>query len=87
MKSSKKIKVEVWGRYARIDDQMTWPMPDFSDATGNSLEWTLRYGTPTKEQLLTVASYLSAYSHMVGLTQKKRNHICTAIKVALKETK
>jgi|GEM_PF-4397912 len=38
MRLNKNPKVEVFGRYARIDDQVTWIIPDFPNETDQSLE-------------------------------------------------
>lgn len=55
-------------------DQMTWPKP-LPD-----LEWVLRYGTPTKTELLNAASILAAYKALLFKSQKDRNHICKVLK-------
>lgn len=55
-------------------EDMSWPMPD------NDLEWKLRYGQPTRAELLQAASILSAYSQMTLFdTKKKRDKICKKI--------
>lgn len=54
-------------------DGMCFPQPGqkLSD-----IEWQLRYGTPTKEQLMVAASVISAYSGLVLLkTGKQRDYI------------
>lgn len=59
--------------HVTIDDT-AWPLPN------NNLEWTLRYGTPTKTDLLLAASILAAYSQIVLYdTQKQRNMVCSKI--------
>jgi len=80
--SKQTVKVEFFGSHVRIADDVTWPSPDPGHA--ETLEWHLRYGTPSKEQCLTAASYLSAYTHMIFLTQEKRNYICAAIQAGIK---
>ena len=56
-------------------NQMGWPKPS------NDLAWTLRYGTPNKNQLLLCAWILEAYSSLVlEKTQRERNLICKTIK-------
>lgn len=60
-------------KYITIED-IAWPMPD------NELEWNLRYGQPTRAELLQAASMLSAYSQMTLFdTKKKRDKICKKI--------
>ncbi len=60
-------------KYIIIED-MSWPMPD------NELEWKLRYGNPTRTEILQAASILSAYSQMTLFdTKKKRDKICKKI--------
>lgn len=67
-----------YGNYVRIDGEMTWPHNDTADIA--TLIWTLGYGTPSKEQLLHARSIISAYGHLIELTQKRRNYICSAIR-------
>lgn len=55
-----------------------WPVPDSSKDPG--LEWTLRYGTPTKEDLLMAASVVAAYCALIRQPQKLRNITCQNIK-------
>lgn len=64
-----------WGRFGG----MTWPLPERDE--DDSVEWRLRYGTPTKEDLLVAASYMHAYTALIFKTQKARNDICTKIKI------
>jgi hypothetical protein len=54
--------------YHRIDDT-TWPV-DWSSDQEDSAEWVLRYGTTERReaQRMSVASILSAYSHLVDPT-------------------
>lgn len=59
--------------------EMVWPLPD------QDLNWTLRYGNPTREQLLYAASILSAYHQAVVDPQKKRNFVFGELKKHLKE--
>lgn len=58
----------------------TFPLPD------SDLECTLRYGNPTRKDLLRAAGILDAYSSLIlNKTQKDRNMICKILKgVALK---
>ena len=59
---------------------MSWPCPcDRMDA----LEYTLRYGEPTKSDLLLAASVLSAYRQMVRDPVKKRQKVIAELRKRL----
>jgi arylsulfatase A-like enzyme len=47
-------------------DGTCWPNP----LDPNEIEWKLRYGEPTKAELLQAASFVSAYKQLMHLTQK-----------------
>lgn len=54
-----------------LSDGSSWPAPP------SVLEWTLRYGEPTREQLLAAAGVVSAYESLVyGSTREKRDLVC-----------
>ena len=57
---------------------MTWPNPD--DPKG--VQWRLRYGTPSREDLLVAASTMHAYAHLISLTQRERNNRVSQIRSA-----
>jgi hypothetical protein len=61
----------------RTFDEMTWPCP--GDRL-NRLQWVLRYGTPTKEDLLLAASVLSAYHQMVWDPLAKRQKVIAELR-------
>lgn len=46
--------------YIRRDDGTVWPNPD----DPAEVQWRLRYGTPSKEDLLWAASAASAYREL-----------------------
>ena len=50
-------------------DGMTWPNPAYimGDEDLSGLIWRLRYGTPTRQDLLVAASAASAYVQLVDL--------------------
>ena len=50
-------------------DGMSWPNPN----DPAEVEWTLRYGTPTRAQLLVAASFIGAYKQLVDDSQRIRN--------------
>ena len=53
--------------YVNFDD-MCWPKPD---DTGK-LEWALRYGNPTRNQQMVVASIVAAYKELIHCAAAKR---------------
>ena len=67
-----------YGNFVRFDE-MTWPL------IPTDLEWVLRYGVPTKENLLMAASILNAYRASLHLSQKRRNQIFNRLVVHYKE--
>lgn len=65
------------GNFARFGG-MTWPMPLEDD--DDSVQWRLRYGKPSREDILVAAAYMEAYGALVYSTQKKRNTVCKRLK-------
>lgn len=57
-------------------DGMTWPNPE----DPLQVEWTLRYGNPTKHHLNVAASYIAAYKQLMFDTQRVRNRKVSAIR-------
>ena len=73
------------GDAVRLGDGTTWPtaLPLNRDDDANSLEWTLRYGNPTRIDLLHAASVVSAYVALVHeKPQRRRNEIVSKIREA-----
>lgn len=59
-------------------DEMCFPQPG---EQLSEIEWRLRYGLPSKQDLLVAASAISAYSELVlRKTQKERNKICKTLR-------
>lgn len=54
-------------------DNMTWPIPD-------DIEWTLRYGKPTQEDLMFSASIVSAYWGLVMKTKEERDRVIRVLR-------
>lgn len=52
-----------------VFDGMTWPNPD--DPIG--VEWRLRNGTPTQQDLHLAAEMIAAYKYLVCAPQRMRN--------------
>ena len=49
-----------------------------------SVEWSLRYGEPSREQLLVAASFVAAYKQLVGVdSQRTRNRKIEAVRLRL----
>lgn len=71
------MKVQKYGRYVRINDT-TWPYHIEKDE--DSVQWRLRYGNPTREDLLFAASVMSAYQAIIELPISKRAVIMKAIR-------
>lgn len=59
-------------------DGMCWPNPD----DPREVEWRLRYGQPTRQDLLCAASFIGAYQQLVNDPQRVRNSKVTRIRVA-----
>ena len=64
--------------FLRIEDT-TWPSP----LDPNETQWRLRYGQPSKEDLLFAASVMSAYGYLFEMTQRDRNRRIDQIKSAV----
>ena len=60
-------------------DGMSWPLPD-------ELEYTLRYGTPSRGDILMAASIVSAYQELIFCTDKKRRTVVRELRKAIKPT-
>lgn len=58
-------------------DGMTWPLA--GGAIGD-LEWRLRYGVASRNDLLVAASVLSAYMALVNRTERDRRLIIRALR-------
>ena len=58
-------------------DGMGWPKPD------HDLGWRLRYGTPTRTDLLAAAAILDAYAQMVSDPTAKRQRVVRHIRAAV----
>jgi hypothetical protein len=56
-------------------DGMAWPNP----RDPLEIEWKLRYGQPSREDLLAAASFVAAYKSLVGHSQQRRNAIVAAL--------
>lgn len=68
----------ITNRYVHWEG-MTWPHVASED-TEDSIEWKLRYGNPTKIDLLYAASIIAAYGSLIRCTEKKRREVITMIR-------
>ena len=59
-------------------DGMAWPR--YLEDNDDSVEWRLRYGNPTRADLLYAASVMAAYTALVGSTEKNRKKIVSKLK-------
>lgn len=66
--------------YFKVFNEMTWPDPH----TVGEIEWILRYGEPTKSNLMVAASIVGGYKDLIFKPQKARDKI---IKELRKNTK
>ena len=60
-------------------DGMVWPNPN----DPNEVQWRLRYGKPTREDILFAASVMSAYSQLVADPQRRRNEKVRGLREAM----
>lgn len=60
-------------------DGMTWPNP----ADPAEVQWRLRYGQPSKVDLLVAASFMHAYAHLIALPQRERNERVRQIRASV----
>lgn len=60
---------------------MTWPLP--GEALGQ-VQWNLRYGKPTRSDLLQAASVMAAYDQMIMRdTAKKRAYVVRELRAGM----
>lgn len=71
--------VERWGKFIRVDGEMTWPIPV------GPVQWRLSNGQATREDIGFACSIMSAYFQMIIDPQKKRNRIASALRLAIKD--
>lgn len=69
--------MRLTGRYA-VFDGMTWPNPD------TAVAWTLKYGVPSREDLLFAASIIDAYQTLVTMPVKRRRGIIARLREAMR---
>lgn len=71
----------------RIDlsDGSSWPRPALESDPEYGVGHTLRYGTPTRGDLLRAAAIVDAYGYLVAeSTKAKRDLVCREIRAAMR---
>ncbi len=61
--------------------KMTWPHPH----DPLEVEWSLRYGAPSREQMRTAASIIAAYRELVDEPVRRRNEKIAGLRRAMRE--
>ena len=69
------------GSWLRLPDGTTWPNP----ADPNEVEWRLRYGNPTREDILAAASVMNAYGHLVFAPERRRREVVRMIRRVIRD--
>lgn len=67
--------------YVRLDDGTVWPNP----ADPTEVQWRIRYGTPTRSDLLIAAAHMHAYQELVMQTDKRRTDVVRGLRRAMTE--
>ena len=62
--------------------EMNWPLP--GTHKDPSLEWTLRYGTPSRSDLLVAASIIGAYEELIDCPETKRRYVVRELRKAIR---
>lgn len=62
--------------YVKPEPDTVWPNPLSPQST--ELEWTLRYGQPTRQDLLRAASEMAAYRALVARGRSRLSRACRA---------
>lgn len=80
----KQMKAKAGYEYSRHNDrwmytdETVWPRPGYA----NDLEHALRYGQPTRSDLLAAASILAAYTALCRVDSRTRANVVSALKHA-----
>lgn len=66
-----------------LSDGSSWPRPALESDEEYGVGHTLRYGSPTRSDLLVAASIIDAYGYLVmESTRDKRDLVCREIRAA-----
>lgn len=72
-------------RRVMVTDGSSWPTPDLATGETFGLGWVLRYGEPTRTDLLKAAAIIDAYGYLVAeSTREKRDLVCREVRAALR---
>lgn len=71
--------------YITLSDGSAWPRPALESDPEYGLGHRLRYGTPTRADILEAAAIINAYGHLVvEASRDRRNFVCREIRAALR---
>lgn len=65
------------GKFARFSE-MTWPI--HIEDENDSVQWRLRYGEPSREDILFAASVMQAYAELVESPSRKRDAVIAILR-------
>jgi hypothetical protein len=69
-----------------VSDGSSWPRPALESDDEYGIGHLLRYGTPTRSDLLVAASVIDAYGYLImESTREKRDLVCREMRTAAKE--
>lgn len=72
------------GNHVTLDNDTVWPLVEKDENGG--LEWRLRYGNPSREDILEAAGIVAAYDYLINaLTHKQQREILRQLKKAEQE--
>ena len=66
-----------------LPEGRTFPDP----ADPNEVQWRLRYGTPTREDMMAAASVMSAYAALVYMPGRVRDGVIRDLRKASEENR
>jgi hypothetical protein len=74
----------IVGTHAILEDGTCWSLPgDLPFDEGGGLEWRLRYGTPTKSDLLLAAGVISCYRAIIAMPESRRRKMIRELRTAV----
>lgn len=72
-------------QWRRLSDDSTWPVIEHDDDI-DSVQWRLRYGTPTPEDIRYAASVIAAYEYLVyEASRDKSALVCRELRAGRRE--
>ena len=69
--------------------ETSWPMPGATDHHGSDLEWVMRYGEPTRQDLIAAADRIRAYRALIvdGSTEGQQHRLAALRRVWRRRSK